>query len=117
MLTRQKNLLTFYILVAIVMIFAFNACGSRAPYVGKYIADNENGQEKQPSFILLKEQGQGVWRIADNEISFSWNVKGKKIRLHVKPSGVVVGNIKQDQIEITLPGSHIMVFKKENRSR
>jgi len=60
----------------------------------------------------LKENGEGVWRVEDEEESFSWYVKGDEIRLNTKLGGVIVGEIQDDTLKITLPGGNKMSFKK-----
>ena len=114
---HNKNLTVFLAVCFMGLLFTLITCGSRTPYVGKYISMGEEGTKEEQPFIELKEGGAGIWRIADEEAVFRWNVKGREVRLHVKPSGVIAGKIKNDQIEIQLPGSDIMIFKREKPSR
>jgi len=60
----------------------------------------------------LKEDGFGLWRVADEEVSFRWNRMGSEIRLHTKEGGVIIGEIKGGNLKITLPGKKSMSFKR-----
>ena len=88
------------------------SCGSNRDYVGKYIADTSQPPGAPEQVLTLQEKGQGAWRKDDEEVSFAWNVKKKEIRLHFKLGGVIKGKIKNDTIEIILPGQTAMVFRR-----
>ncbi len=93
-------------LVCLLLLFSFS-CGSKARYAGLYKA------QESESYIELKENGEGVWRVKDNEDSFSWYVKGDEIRLNTKAGGIIVANIQEDDtLEVTLPGGRKMSFKR-----
>lgn len=64
-------------------------------------------------FILeLKETGAGVWKAGDDEVGFSWHMKGNELRLLTKNGGVIVGSIDNEVIHLTLPGARELFFKK-----
>jgi len=114
MLIKQKTLCILRVIVSVCMTaIVLFSCASKAEYLGKYTAykDKLNGAEEQ--IIELREKDQGVWRTEDEEVSFTWNVKKDEIRLHLKLGGVIIGKIKNDKIEIKLPGSKIMIFNKD----
>ena len=46
------------------------------------------------------------------EVTFAWYIKRGELRVNTKGGGVIVGKIDKDTIQITLPGSKIMSFKK-----
>jgi hypothetical protein len=60
----------------------------------------------------LKEKGIGIWKVLDEEASFRWAVKDSEIRLSTKLGGTIIGKIREGIIEITLPGSNTMFFRK-----
>jgi hypothetical protein len=60
----------------------------------------------------LKETGVGVWRVGDDEVTFSWYVKGNELRLNTKNGGVIVGSLDNGVIHVTLPGSKELLFRK-----
>jgi hypothetical protein len=93
------------------MIFSF-ACDNKQKYTGLYRAEGGELQREQENTIELSENGQGVWRIANDEASFSWEITGKEIRLHTKTGGIIKGMIKNNGMEIMLPNSQIGFFKK-----
>jgi hypothetical protein len=91
------------------LIFAAS-CGSETQYIGVYKA--QDTESKKESEIELKSDGEGSWRVEDNEEDFSWNKKGDEIRLNTKQGGVIVAKIQDDSLTITLPGGKKLSFKK-----
>lgn len=77
-----------------------------------YKAQGEESTKDSEIYIELKEDGEGAWRVLDDEVSFTWYLKGDELRLNTKLGGVIVGKIQDDTIEITLPGARTMSFKK-----
>jgi hypothetical protein len=108
--SRYLNCL-FIALVSLLIIFTFS-CGQEEKYAGKYLARGEESLEHREAYIELKEGGQGVWARLDDEVSFTWYMKGNELRLNTKLGGVVVGKIKDDTNVITLPGERMMTFKR-----
>ena len=51
----------------------------------------------------MKETGVGVWRVGDDEVTFSWYAKGNELRLNTKNGGVIVADIDHGVIHCTLP--------------
>jgi hypothetical protein len=103
---RNLILITF---IGLLMIMNFS-CDQKEGYIGIYSAQGED--VSKTSEIELKENGQGVWRVLDDETSFRWSISKNEIRLHTKSGGVIVGKIKGNTIEIVLPGRSAMYFKK-----
>jgi hypothetical protein len=60
----------------------------------------------------LKEAGVGIWRVGDDEVTFSWYAKGNELRFHTKSGGVIVGHLDNEVIHVTIPGSKDISFKK-----
>jgi hypothetical protein len=107
----QDKKLFFIIFIFLTMFFSF-ACENRQKYTGLYRAEEGGFQQESETIIELKEDGQGVWRVEDDEASFSWGLKGNEIRLHTKTGGVLKGIIKNNGIEIILPNSENIFFNK-----
>jgi hypothetical protein len=105
---RYKNLFLIP-LIGLLLIVNFS-CDRKEGYVGIYVAQGED--VSKTSEIELKENGEGVWRVFDDETSFGWSVSKSEIRLHTKSGGVIIGKIKGTIIEIALPGRSVMYFKK-----
>ena len=103
-----KNSL-WYAFVCILLVVAFS-CSSKAEYAGIY--KTEEAEEEMRSELELKDDGEGYWRVRDNEESFSWYPKGDEIRLNTKKGGVIVAKIQGDVLEITLSGGKKFSFKK-----
>jgi hypothetical protein len=92
------------------------ACESSDKYAGTYKAE---GQEltKQGEIILeLKASGDGVWRVGSNdvfsEVPITWYIRRGELRINTKGGGILVGKIEKETIQMTLPGSKVMTFKK-----
>jgi hypothetical protein len=107
-LTDKKSI---FIIIFFALLFSF-ACDNKQQYAGLYRAEKGELQQGHENTIELKENGQGVWRVADDEASFSWGVNGKEIRLHTKTGGVITGMLEKSGIEIALPDSQKVFFKK-----
>jgi hypothetical protein len=100
--------------LCIIVLAAFS-CDRRELFSGSYVAEGEENLKTPENVIELKENGQGVWRIADDEATFSWRVTDDEIRLYTKSGGVIIGKMKTgDTLEIALPGSKFRYFKKVN---
>jgi hypothetical protein len=94
------------------LLFLNLSCESRDAFVGSYSGLGEGPQQYAQAEIKLKEDGYGLWRVADEEVSFRWDCRGNEIRLHTKEGGVIIGEIKGGNLKITLPGTKSMSFKK-----
>ena len=108
-LRDMKNILIIFILST--LIFSF-ACDNKQKYIGLYRAEGGSLQREDENTIELIENGQGIWRIANDEVSFSWGINGKEIRLHTKTGGIIKGIIKNNGMEIMLPNSETVFFTK-----
>jgi hypothetical protein len=97
------------ILVCFFLAFIFS-CGSKTEYAGIYRTGEAD--EETRSELELKDDGEGYWRVGDNEELFSWYVKGDEIRLNTKKGGVIVAKIQGDILEITLSGGKKLSFEK-----
>jgi hypothetical protein len=91
------------------MVFA---CSADDEFAGTYETAAEASSGGAEAVLELKEGGEGVWRVNDDEVSFTWYLKRDELRLNTKDGGVLVGKIDGDTIQVTLPGDKIMVFKK-----
>jgi hypothetical protein len=103
---------TNVIVIALVFLFTLS-CTSREHYAGTY-SSGAPGPPKQPEVVIeLKEDGQGLWRTLDQEVSFRWSVRENEIRLHTRDGGIIIGKITGSSLEITLPGRRTVSCKKE----
>lgn len=95
-----------------VLAFFMLSCGSKERLVGTYIADVKGSARHNETTMELKVNGDGVWRVGDDEVTFSWYVKDDELRLNTKSGGVIVGSFEKDVIHIALPGVKGLSFKK-----
>ncbi len=88
------------------------ACESKDRYIGAYRAEADKLSKHTEVIMELKVNGDGVWRMGDEEIPFSWYVKNGELRINTKGGGVVVGNIAAGSFQLSLPGAGALLFKK-----
>jgi hypothetical protein len=89
------------------------SCGSKDKLIGVYRAEAESSSPRQAETIVeLKANGDGIWKVGDEEVPFSWYLKDGELRVNTKGGGVIVGAIGADVIQMTLPGAKTMSFTK-----
>ena len=89
------------------------SCDRKERYAGIYRELGDESQKPAENYIELKENGQGVWRVSDDEAPFSWRVTNNGIRLYTKSGGVIIVTIKdKNLLEISFPGSKSRHYKK-----
>ena len=104
-----KNILRT-VLLCVLLMFFLSSCTSKAEFAGIYKTDA--AASKKQSELELKEDGEGIWRVGDNEETFSWYVKGDEIRLNTKKGGVIVAEIHENTLKIELTPGKILSFEK-----
>ncbi|OGW36810.1 MAG: hypothetical protein A2Y97_06055 [Nitrospirae bacterium RBG_13_39_12] len=110
----QVNFRNLLLIVFLGLFLIFNlTCDQKDRFTGIYLIKGEELSENPDTYIELKENGLGVWRVLDDEVSFRWDIRDNKLRLHIKSGGVVIGKIHDDTLEIAMPGPKIMYFKKK----
>lgn len=97
--------------LCLVVILLFG-CESKDRYVGVYKAQAQDSPKQAEIIVELKANGDGLWRVGSEEVTFTWYIKRGELRVNTKGGGVIVGKIDKDTIQITLPGSKTMSFKK-----
>ena len=102
----------------VLLMFLF-ACESKDKYVGVYQAQAPSSAKQGVTILELKANGDGLWRVSSHkvtgsfvEVPFTWHIKRGDLRVHTKAGGVIVGKIDGDTIQITLPGSRALLFRK-----
>jgi len=100
------------VLTVSLLLFLMLSCGSRVQSVGTYVSDAADSPRQSETTLELKDSGAGLWKVGDDEVNFSWFMKGDELRVHTKSGGVIVGSIQNNVIRISLPGSKEMSFKK-----
>ena len=88
------------------------SCGSKDRFIGSYKAEAKDPPKQAETFLELKADGDGIWRVGDEEVPFSWYITGGELRVNTKGGGVIAGTIENDAVHIILPGSKTMSFKK-----
>ena len=78
-------------------------------YVGQYEAEDA---EKGRVSIELNKKGKGIRKVGDDEVSFRWDIRDGKLRVHTKSGGIITGEIQNGTLEIAMPGGKKMSFKK-----
>ncbi len=112
---RKRYDLRFFLLPVLFCLLLFIAaagCGPGTQHVGTYIAEIKESPHLSATTLELKETGVGVWRVGDDEVTFSWYVKGNQLRLNTRNGGVIVGSLDSGVIHVTLQGSEELFFRK-----
>ena len=112
MLTKSGFDLRLRLIPLCLLLILIISCGSRDQFTGTYRADAGDSPKQAEIMIELKANGDGVWRVGDEEVPFAWDIKGGELRVNTKGGGVIVGAIEKDTVRISLPGSKMMSFKK-----
>ena len=112
----QRSKYSNPLLLALVCIFLFFACscGEKEEYIGTYEVEvtDETPERLEEAYIELKANGEGNWAVEDQEVPFRWAVKKGQLRLNTKEGGVIVGELKDDVLEIQMPGAKTMTFNR-----
>lgn len=109
---EQKNLYPLRLLPIFLILVLLVSCGSRDKFAGVYKAVEEDLPKQVETLLELKPNGDGAWKVGGEEIPFSWYIKSGELRINTKGGGVIVGSIEKDIIQLTLPGTRKMTFKK-----
>ena len=99
-------------LVCLLLTFTFSCGQPREQYAGKYEARGDESQKQATVFLELKEDGEAVQMVNDDEVTLRWKVKGDEIRFHTKSGGIIIGKIEDGAINVKLPGGRLMAFKR-----
>ncbi len=105
--SNRMRLLPLCLLLVLVI-----SCGSKDQIIGIYKAEVKDSPKLAETVLEVKANGDGIWRAGDEEVLFSWYIKGAELRVNTKGGGVIVGTIENDAIHISLPGSKTLSFKK-----
>jgi hypothetical protein len=89
------------------------SCQYGDPYTGIYGGERRILDRQEEVTLELKSGGEGVWRVGADEVPFSWYVKSGELRVNTRTGGVITGSIQGKTIEITLPGSMKITFRKK----
>jgi hypothetical protein len=92
------------------------ACSSKDDYIGTYTSVEGTGPAKKENVIVLMESGEGTWKCCHeasaNEVSFSWTIKGKELRIYTKDGGVMTGELMKHSFVMRLPDRKALTFYK-----
>lgn len=113
MLQRANHVKARRIVFLSFILLSLFSCAPKDVYEGVYRVEGEHPAKYSMAQIELKEKGMGVWRVHDDEAPFRWDVKDSEIWLSTKLGGIIIGKIQSGFIEITLPGSKTVSFKRD----
>ncbi len=110
--TQLKSNYRIWLLPLCLLLILMVSCGSNDRFIGTYKAEVKDSQKQAETVLEVKVNGDGIWRVGDVEVPFSWDIKGGEFRVNTKGGGVIVGTIENDVIHITFPDSKTLSFKK-----
>jgi len=94
------------------LLILMMSCRSKDQFIGAYQAEAKDPPMQAATVLELKADGGGIWKVGDEEVPFSWYIKGAELRVNTKGGGVIVGAIENNTIRIALPGPKTLSFKK-----
>lgn len=104
---------SYFFIICLCTFAVLVSCTQRDKYIGTYKIAGDVPAGSEGDYIQLKENGDGVWRIKNDEFVLGWDFRYDKIYMHTK-GGVVIGKLKAGNImEISLPGSKVRHFRKQ----
>jgi hypothetical protein len=112
MLTRFASQNRVWLLPLCLLLVLMLSCESKDKYAGVYKAEAKDTPKQAQITVELKANGDGLWRVGDEEVAFSWDIKGGELRVNTKGGGVIVGKIEKDTIQMTLPNMKTLTLKK-----
>ena len=112
MLTQLGSRASIRLFGLCLLLIVAVSCGPRENLTGTYKAETADSPRQAETTLELKSNGDGLWKVGDDEVPFAWYVKSGELRVNTKGGGVIVGTIANDTIQITLPGTKMMSFKK-----
>jgi hypothetical protein len=101
-----------WLLPLCLLLVLMGSCESKDKYAGVYKAEAKETPKQAEITVELKANGDGLWRVGDEEVAFSWDIKGGELRVNTKGGGVIIGKIKKDTLQMTLPNMKTLTFKK-----
>jgi hypothetical protein len=108
----RPGLIRLIILWALFLLMGLG-CQEPSEFKGSFWTESRLKQQGPLSRLELGPNGQGSWSKGEERVLFKWEILDKQIWLHTKSGGVVAGKIvSRDRIEITLPGSGVLIFTK-----
>lgn len=112
MLMESRSNSRMRLLPLCLLLVLMISCGSKEQLIGMYKAEVKDSPKQAETVMELKANGDGIWRVGDEEVPFSWYIKGGELRVNTRTGGVIVGTIENNAIHITLPGSKTLSFKR-----
>lgn len=112
MLIRSEPAVPLRLSLLCLLLLVIVSCGSKDQYIGTYQAEPGDSQKQAEIVMELKANGVGIWRVNDEEVPFAWYIKDGELRVNTKGGGVIIGTMEKGAIQISLPGTQIMTFKK-----
>lgn len=101
------------IVVGVFFFLPIMGCQEPSEIKGSRWAEARQEHQAPLSRLELGPNGQGSWSKGEERVLFKWEIKDNQIWLHTKSGGVVAGKIvAEDRIEINLPGTERLIFKK-----
>lgn len=113
---KLKIVFSVFLPLIVVLVLGCPACSSKDDYIGIYTSVEGTGPTKKENVIVLMESGQGTWKCcseeSENEVSFSWAIKGKELRIYTKGGGVMTGELMKHSFVMQLPERKALIFHK-----
>lgn len=111
---QAKKPLTRVVLLVVLLPLLVWQCDRQEKIVGRYQADNTSAPGLVSTTLELQANGKGLWSIETDNAQFRWNLHQNTIRLHTHSGGVIEGTIDGETIQIDIPGTDTIIFRRLN---
>ncbi len=109
---KKPRIFLRYFWAFIICIILLFSCANEDKYIGTYAPMKKPPPELAGLTVELKKNGQGIRRVRGEEVFFEWSVKSDEIRFHTKDGGIIVAKIRNNILEVSLPGPVTRYLKK-----
>ena len=89
---EQRTFYPLRLLPILLLLVSLVSCGSKDRLAGVYKAVEKDLPKQVETLLELKPNGDGAWKVGDEEVPFSWYIKGAELRINTKGGGVIVGS-------------------------
>lgn len=108
----RRSIVGIVLLIALIPLWGMQ-CDRHDPLVGSYRADAAGPQGRISAMLELQPNGKGLWSTDTDNAPFRWNLRRNTIQLHTPTGGVIQGTVDRDTIELEIPGTGLMTFRRE----
>jgi hypothetical protein len=113
---KSTIVISVFLLLIGLLVLGCPACSSKDDYIGIYTSVDKGDPAQKENVIVLMKSGQGIWKCcgeqSEHEVSFTWTIMGKELRIYTKGGGVMTGELRKHSFVMAIPGRKALTFNK-----